>query len=298
MIIVTNPGSNVPPELVARYGIELTPQQIMVDGVAHDTREGISFEQIDAWVKTAKEHPYVIGTNAGEFAGMFNKIVQREKEIFAIMSSRKIIGSHDAATVAGRALMERHPDVRIAVGDSGVTDVGAGLATILVAEALEAGLGLSDLEALVTAYRKSARLVLTVRTLDHLVKGGRASSMRAFFADLFGLRPLIAFVDGELKAVGKTSAKGDPSTPVVDWAVKQIGAKRPVWAAVFHGGAPSLATIAVKELRAKFDVRYVLSRPLSPSIYLHVGPGSVGVVVVPLDTLPWQPTKSPPETAA
>ncbi|HTJ83928.1 MAG TPA: DegV family protein [Polyangiaceae bacterium] len=295
MIVVTNPGSNLPVELVGKYGIELTPQQIMVDGTAHDTREGVTFEQIDAWVRTAREHPYVLGTNAGEFANLFSRIAQRNKEIFAVMTSRKVIGSHDAAVVAARTVTERHPDVRIAVGDTGVTDLGAGLACVLAAEARESGATMPQISALIAAFRKNVRFLVAVKTLDYLVKGGRASTMRAFFADLFGLRPLIAFVDGELRAVGKTNAKADPSVALGTWLEKQAGPKRPVWAGVFHGNSPVLAAMMQKELRARFDVSYCLVRPLSPSIYLHLGPESVGAGIIPLDALPWQPSKAPPE---
>jgi len=294
VIIVTNPGSNLPTELIGHYGIEVTPQQIMVDSVAHDTRDGVSFAEIDGWVRTAKESPYVIGTNAAEFAGLFAKISQRDKEIFAVMSSRKIIGSHDAAAIASRTVTERHPDVRIAVGDSGLTDLGAGLATLLAAEARDAGKKLSEISALIEAFRKHAELVTIPKTLEYLVKGGRASTMKAFFADLFGVLPLIAFKDGELGAAGKTKSKRDASIAIADFLEKQLGKRRAVWVGVFHGGTPAGAAVALKELRERFDVRYALVQPLSPSIYLHLGPESVGAAVVPLDALPWHPSGTPP----
>jgi DegV family protein with EDD domain len=287
----------LPAEHVGNYGIEVTPQQIIVDGTAHDTRDGVSFEEIDGWVRTAKEHPYVLGTNAGEFAGLFARVAQRDKSIFAVMTSRKVIGSHDAAVVAARTVTERHPDVRITVADTGVTDLGAGLACLIAAEAHEAGLEPRRISAVIDAFRKHARFVMMPKTLDYLVKGGRASSMRAFFADLFGVRPLVAFVDGELRAVGKASTRSDPTAALGDWLVKEIGAKRPVWIGVFHGGAPAVAAVMQKDLRARFDVRFCLARPLAPSIYLHAGPEAVGAAVVPLDALPWQPSKTPPEVA-
>ncbi|NUP14004.1 MAG: DegV family EDD domain-containing protein [Polyangiaceae bacterium] len=291
MIVVTNPGSNLPTSLVEAYGIEVTPQQIIVDGVAHDTRDGVSFDQIDKWVKTAKEHPYVLGTNAGEFAALFARLAQRDKDILAVMTSRKIIGSFNGAQVASRTVSERHPDVHITVADCGVTDLGAGLACILAAEARDAGLDATQIAELIDTFREHVRFVVVPKTLDYIVKGGRASSMRAFFAELFGVRPLVAFVDGEIRAVGKASAKGDPTTAISDWLVQNVGPKRPAWVGVFHGGSPAVAAILQKELRSRFDVRYCLSRPLAPSIYLHAGPEAIGAVVVPLDALPWQPTK-------
>lgn len=292
--MVTNPGSNLPQDLCAHYDIEVTPQQIVVDGTSHDTRPGISFEQIDTWVRTAKVHPHVLGTTAAEFVSLFTRVARRDREILAVMTSRKIIGSHDAAVIASRSVMEKQRDVRIAVGDTGTTDLGAGLACLLAAEARNAGLDLERVAELVEAYRTHVRMYIMPKTLEYLVKGGRASSLRAFFAGLFGLRPLLSFVDGELKAVGKIPMKADIATAVASAVEADIGRARPVWAAIFHGGAPTAAAFAAKELRTRFDVRYLLSRPISPSIYVHGGPECLGVVVLPLDGLPWKPTRTPP----
>jgi fatty acid-binding protein DegV len=49
----------------------------------------------------------------------------------------------------------------------------------------------------------------------------------------------------------------------------------------------------VAELRRRFDIAFLYTRPLSPSIYLHCGPGALGAAVVPLDALPWTPTQTP-----
>ena len=47
------------------------------------------------------------------------------------------------------------------------------------------------------------------------------------------------------------------------------------------------------ELRRRFDVAFAWNRELSPSIYLHSGPGSVGVTAMPLDVLPFTPATPP-----
>jgi len=46
MRIITNPGSNLTSAIVARYDVDVTPQQIVVDGVLHDTRDSIPQEEI------------------------------------------------------------------------------------------------------------------------------------------------------------------------------------------------------------------------------------------------------------
>ena len=297
MRILTNPGSNLSPEIVARYGVALTPQKIVVDGVEHDTRDGVALETIDGWVRTAQEHPYVLGTSAAEYAGMFRDLAANDRQILAVMTSRKLIQSHAAAVAAARILGDQaaFADVEVAVADTGTTDVGAGLATILAGEADRAGVPLDRIAELLEAYREASHAAFAVETLDYLVKGGRATAMRAFIANLFQIRPLIAFEDGELKAAGKIPASADPTVRLAAYLAAAIGGRqRRVWAGIFHGNAPEKARRLADQLRERFDVAFLYSRPLSPSIYLHGGPGSVGATVVPLDALPWQPPGTPP----
>src|SRR5690349_7108042 len=133
MRIVTNPGANLPAVMLAHYGIALAPQQIVVDGTSHDTREEVTLAQVDAWVRTAKEHPYVIGTTAAELATLFTEVGRDNEDILAIMSSRKIISSYDAAVSATRTLAkhDRYAKLRIRVVDTTVTDLGAGMICVL-----------------------------------------------------------------------------------------------------------------------------------------------------------------------
>lgn len=288
MLIITNPGSNLTGEEIARYGIRLTPQQIIVDGTSHDTRLGVSHETIDGWVRTAKVHPYVVGTTAAEFVALFRELVRVDREILAVMTSRKIIGSHDAAVSAARTLaqMPGHADVRIAVADTGTTDLGAGLACMLAAEAAEKGRSLAQIEALVSAYREHGRFVFHAETLDYLVKGGRATAVRAWIANMLGVRPVIGFVDGEVKVIRKIGAKADVTAELVAELERTIAPGTPIWAGVMHGDAPMRAADVSRAIASRFDAKRLTVRTLSPSIYLHGGPGCIGVAAIDLTKLP------------
>lgn len=294
MQIVTNPGSNLSEAAVSRYGIAMLPQQIVVDGEAHDTRGGIALDTIDGWVKTAKAHPHVVGTTAAEFAHLARQLAAKDREIVAVMTSRKIIGSHDAAMVGAKTLREASgfEDLRIRVCDTGVTDVGAGLATALAAEARNDGQPLDRVADLIESFRANVRTVFTVRTLDYLVKGGRATTLRAFLANLLGVRPVLGFVEGEVKLLGKESAKKGPEQVVADRLGEDLAPGKPIYAAIFHGGAPADAKLLADELRRRWDVTSLSVRTISPSIYLHGGPGCLGAVAVEASALSYRPKAS------
>jgi len=293
MRILTNPGANLPPELVSHYRIDMTGAKIVVDGREYDCREDIPLEQVDGWVNMADEHPYVLGTSAAEIARHCLELAEHDDEILVAMSSRKIIQSYDSARSAARTL-ESHPvgrNLRIRVVDSTATDLGLGLPILAAAEAGEAGLGVDEAADLFDTITRRGEFVFVARTLDNLIRGGRASFLRGWMAKMLGLRPVLAFVDREPQMVGKVGVKDDHPRVLAEWIAQRIRGR--VWIGVAHGNAPEDAHRTADELRKRLDVVYSIVRPLTPSVYLHAGPRTLAAIVLPLDELPWVPPAPP-----
>jgi DegV family protein with EDD domain len=291
MRILTNPGSNLSADEIARYGVYVLPQKVVVDGVEHDTRAGVTCETIDEWVRTARVHPHVLGTSAAEFVEVFRMLAQDDPEIIALHTSRKVIGTHTAALSATRTLaaLAGCEHVRVEAVDTMNTDLGAGLCTILACESARAGQAIGQTVEVVARFAEQGVMVVVPQTLDNLVKGGRASFLRAWMANLMNMSPLISFVDGELAAIGKVSRSADNAAAIADALVGRIGAGRSVWCGVAHGGVEADAGRLLALLRKRLDVVHAIERPISASIYLHAGRGCLGAWAYPVDRLPWRP---------
>jgi DegV family protein with EDD domain len=290
MRILTNPGANLPDAVIDHYGIVMTSSNIVVDGEPHDCRSDVALEQVDGWVAQASEHPFVLGTSAAEFARYYLEIGEHDDEILVIVSSRKIIQSYDSARSAVRTL-ENHPlgrKLKIRVIDTPSTDLGLGLPIVAAAEAARAGLGLDDTVDLVDSLSARGVFACIPRSLDNLVRGGRASFLRGWMARMLGLRPLLAFRDGEPQMAGKYSVKDDHPHELAEWIHLQLHGG-PAWIGVSHGGVPEDAERTAEELRSYFSAEYVLVRPITPTVYLHAGPKAIAAVVFPLADLPWTP---------
>ena len=294
MQIIVNQGANVPAAAVERYGIAIAPNHIVVDGAEHSTDEEMPFARLDQWVSTAREFPYVVGTSAHAFVQQLTELAKNDSEILVITASRNLIQTYQAATAAARTMQSRpaYSNLKIAVVDSGLVDVGVSMLTVAAGEAKLAGLPLRKTVTLVEMLAARARFSGTVKTLDNLVRGGRAGFLRAWLADFLEIKPILSIVNGELKSTGKIRKSDNPFRAIAeDLAV--VGAKKRVWAAVAHGAAPDRGTDMLRELKSAFDVEYAYVIPLNPSVYLHTGPGSVFAAVFPIDNLPWELTTPP-----
>ena len=206
------------------------------------------------------------------------------------MSSRKIIQSHDAACSAVRTFANHSPAApQIEVVDTEMTDLAMGLPALAAAQAAAAGLPFAEVAAVARAMAETGRFVFIPRTLDNLVKGGRASFLRGWLATLLRVRPVLAFVDGEPALVDKCSAKDDHVAVLANRLAADVDADGPVWIGVSHGGTPEEAEALATRLRSCFDVRFAIVREITPSVYLHAGPRCLGACVFPLAALPWMP---------
>lgn len=292
MLLLTNPGSNLAPEIISRYGLVVMPQRIMVDGVPHDTREHISQALVDKWVREAKRWPETVGTTAAETVAAFDQACRAgERELVVVHTSRKIINSYQSAEAARRTFLAspQGAGTRIELIDSSVTDVGTALLCILVGEAIRAGRPIDDVVRIANTAAGGVRMVIGLDTLDNMVKGGRASFLRAWVADMLGLRPLIGFADGALGVVGKYQRKGDLVKSLADELIRALGGKRRVWLAVAHTSDMAKAARLEEEVRSRLDVAWVYTRPIASGVYLHAGAGALGVAVIPVDDLGWTP---------
>lgn len=290
MRILTNPGSNLGDELALRLDVDVTPQKIMVDGIPHDTRNGVDLRAVDRWIAGAAKHPSVQGTTEAEFEEWFTRLTRRDREVLAVMTSRQLIGSHDAA-VAAAARLKTGPAAELREGtieviDTGLTDVGAGLITVAAAQWRRTGLGVAKVAACCRAMAKGGRSIITVATLENLIKGGRASWLQGWVANFLNVRPLLSMEDGKAVSVGRVSGSADPTRRAVEWLAERIEPKRRLWVGLAHGDVEPLAQRTLEALEARFTVEYAMVRPLAPSIYLHVGRGALAVFAFTVDGLP------------
>lgn len=287
MRVVTNPGSNLDEDMTHACDIDLTPQKIIVDGISHDTRNTIDFVQVDGWVKRAIKHPLTQGSTEEQCFESFTRLAQKDNEVLCVMTSRKLSCSYDSAVSAARKLGK---SARIEVVDSGVTDVGAGLCTLAATQARKAGLPLAQVASFVRTFAERCVNVVALATLDNLIKGGSASSLQVWVANFLNIRPILSVVDGATTSVGRMSSKANVAEKMDEYLSSRLDSRSAVWLGVAHGNVPEQAKAVAARLQERYRCEYVLVRPLSPSVYLHVGPGALAAFVFPLDKLAFRPT--------
>jgi DegV family protein with EDD domain len=276
--VVTDSSALLPPDLIAEHGITVVPLYVRVG-----SRSGVEGAEITpADVAGAlRERRVDVSTSRpspAEFTAAYRRAIDAGADgVVSVHLSRQLSGTYESACVAAREF----PRGVVAVVDSRSTAMALGFAVLAAAE--EAGAG-SDLDAVRLAAEASATRTTTlfyVDTLEHLRRGGRIGAAAALIGTALAVKPILEMADGVVVVKEKVRTASRALARLEALAVEAAGDGR-VDVAIHHLDAPERA----EELRAHLAPglagrgRLVVSE-VGAAVGAHVGPGIVGVVVVP-----------------
>ena len=232
----------------------------------------LSPEQFYARLREAPETPSTSQPTPGDFLTVYEELARYER-ILSIHIAGKLSGTIESARAAARELGGE----RVRTIDSESASAAIAMLGLAIQRRLERGTSDEEVDALVERYRREARLLFTVDTLEYLARGGRIGRARAWAGELLNIKPILSIEDGEVlpvkrvrgnrKAFLEFAARFESST--VDRASLCVG--------IAHAEAPEKAEALRKLVRDKRPAAEIeIVTTLGPVVGTHAGPGTVG----------------------
>jgi DegV family protein with EDD domain len=276
--VVTDSSALLPPDLFADHDITVVPLYVRVG-----SRSGVEGAEItpDDVARALRERRVDVSTSRpspGEFAAAYRRALDSGADgVVSVHLSRQLSGTYESACVAAREF----PCGVVKVVDSRSTAMGLGFAVLAAADEARGG---GDLDSVRLAAEASATRTTTlfyVDTLEHLRRGGRIGAAAALIGTALAVKPILEMADGVVVVKEKVRTASRALARLEALAVEAAG-DGPVDIAIHHLDAPERA----EDLRAHLAAdlagrgRLVVSE-VGAAVGAHVGPGIVGVVVVP-----------------
>jgi DegV family protein with EDD domain len=275
--VCTDSNAQLPRSLVERYGIEVVPLTVSIDG--HEYLEGIDLDADAFYARFSRGETPEISTSQpspGQFALAYEDLVASgAREIVSIH-----IGSGLSGTLNAARLAAYNSSVPVRLVDSGTASFGVGCCVWAAAAAIARGASLD------TASRIAERLaprignVFVVGALDLIRAGGRAGE--AADTSLDDGVPVLTLMDGEVKVLARAAT--------VDEAVEEMAQHALAWGTdlnVAIGIADTMGKPLSEALEARMkhhpNVREVVHYRVGPSVGAHTGPGTAGAFFYPAD---------------
>ncbi|WP_448638377.1 DegV family protein [Geodermatophilus sp. URMC 63] len=276
--VVTDSTAYLPPDVVARYGIEVVPCYVVLAG--HSGREGEDITPADVAraLSTRGQKVSTSRPTPGDFVAAYRRLLAAGADrVVSVHLSAELSGTWDAARLAAAQVGEHV----VTVVDSRSTAMGTGFAVLAAARAAAEGAGAAEAAAVAEATAARTRTFFVVDTLEHLRRGGRIGSAASLLGTALAVKPVLHVADGRVVPLERVRTSGRALSRLVQLAVEAAGGPG-ASVAVHHLAAAQRAEKLGTDLQqAVPDIRELHVSELGAVIGAHVGPGAVGVVVAP-----------------
>jgi fatty acid kinase fatty acid binding subunit len=273
--VVTDSTSSLDPAAAARADISIIPLQVVIDDISRPESEVLPREVARALrggrqVTTSRPTPEVIGNTYAKLA----------EAGYDVHLSSKISGTCNAAQAAATSV-----DIPIVVVDSRTLAMAVGFAVLTGAEAARSGAASQEVEASVRRRAAAATTYFYVDSLEYLRRGGRIGTAAAMVGSALAVKPLLTVADGEIRACERVRTESKALTRLEELSLQAMNRAAQlngaVDIAVHHLDNPEGARRLVKQLSGRVAGGEVVITEVSAVLGVHVGPGTLGIVVSP-----------------
>ena len=272
--LVTDSNAQLPAELARRYGVEVVPLTVLVDGVEY--REGVDLDADAFYARFSTGRPTVSTAqpSPGRFAAAYETVADRgATEILSVH-----IGSSVSGTVNAARLASQVSPVPVRIVDTGTASFAVSLCVWEAAEAVAGGATMD--EAAEAAERVSATVgnVFVVAALDLARAGGRlAAGVGEFPISI----PVLSLSGGVMKEIARCDGL-DRAAEAMAAYVQAAGPSLRVGVGLSDDATLPLVAALEDRLRGAPEVRDLVRYRIGPSVGAHTGPGTVGVMFAPV----------------
>ena len=273
--ILTDSGTNIPPEYAARENVFVVPLSIVY--AKEQFQDNVDLFPEDVFRRFKKEIPKT-GLPTGEALDRtFGDILAKGYEKLVIISiSSNLSGTFNCLRLAA----ENYPQLKTLLIDTKNISLGAGFTVIRACTLLDEGLPFSELEEKLKECVKNAKIYFCLKTLEYLIKGGRLGLVSATIGTLLGIKPIISCnEEGIYYTVAKARNRKESLKRLLALATEYAGSERCL-IAVMHTQAEEDAQFVLDAMQEALPNATVVESSLSAALTVHTGPGLIGVGVL------------------
>jgi len=274
--IVTDSASDLPEEIIRAHGIKVVPL-VLVRG-DETLRDGVDItaEEFHRALGERGELPTTSQAPPGAFLEAYRRAAEEAESVVGVMVGSNLSGTYSSAEAA--AFLFAGAPVHLV--DSLGASLLQGLLVLKAAELAELGQNPMEIVEELNRIRCQSGIILTVDTFDRLLASGRIGRGKAWFANVFGIKPVLWVpTDGRpVESAGRSIGR----KRTVSSVLKVLREKMPervekVRFGVSHVGRPEIVGQVREALKKEFGDVEIISAPATPVVATHTGLGAWGL---------------------
>jgi len=274
--VVCDTTAYLPDALVAELGIQRISLYVSVDGQQERESEISDYAGFYERLRASESGATTSQPSIGDFAAVYEPLLDRGREIVSIHISSGISGTFEAAGQARERLVaEGRGGERIHVFDSRSACGGMGFSVVAAAAAAAAGGDGEEVLARARQAREELKMWFAIDTLEYLRRGGRIGGARAWIGSALKIKPILT-LEEEITPVERVRTRARSIERLRGYARQRHDQGLDAWV-IQHIQDPEAAASLADDCREIFSGEPVFISEVGPVIGAHVGPGLLGV---------------------
>ena len=278
--IVTDGAADMPPEWEKEFDIEVIPINILFGEKTYLQYVDIDNAGFYRMVDETKTIPKTSQPSPHQFAEFYKKIAKKGDVIISIHVTSKLSGTYASAVQAAEDVKGLFQVLPI---DSMVGSVAIGFMCREARKMDRAGKSPEQIVNSLVGIRERVRAIFTLDTLEYAKMSGRVGALQAAMASIMNVKPIAVLKDGVLNMAERVRTRKASVARIIAMAEEEFG-KTPVYLGVLQANDRPSGEALMAEAKEHFNVvgEPVLT-DLSISVAANLGPGTVGLVLYPVE---------------
>ena len=278
--IVTDGAADMPPEWEKEFDIHIVPINIQFGDKTYLQNVDLDNAGFYRMVDETRTIPKTAQPSPHQFSEYYRKIAQKGDTIISIHVTSKLSGTYASAVQAAEDVKK---SFKVFPVNSMVGSVAIGLMCREARKMDHAGFSPEEIVRKLEGIRGRVRAVFTMDTLEYARMSGRVGALQAAMASIMNVKPITILKDGVLNMAERVRTRKASVARIIAIGEEEFG-KTPVYLGVLQANDRPSGETLMAEARKHFNVvgEPVLT-DLSISVAANLGPGTVGLVLYPVE---------------
>ena len=187
--LVTDSIADLPQEVIDEYQIHVVNLSILIGDTEYYAKLTIENDTLIKLYRESEDFPTSSQPSLSSVQRTLDNIKDKYDSIIVITVASKLSGTHSVfEKSAGQLASEGH---RISVVDSKQNSGSEGLIVLMAARMIENGFQHDEIVEKITAMREHSKILVSVKDLETMIKGGRLGTTTGRIAERLNLKPIV-----------------------------------------------------------------------------------------------------------
>jgi uncharacterized protein len=275
--LVTDSTCDLSQELIDKYQLNMLPININFGQNHYLDKVTIQPEQFYTLLEENVDYPKSAQVNEKAFVNLYSHLASHYDSVIAIHLSDKLSGTFNSSQKAAREI-SREFGKPISVINSKNLSGALGLLVLRAARAIEEGYSHDDVVRMTQKWTSDVKILVSVRDIKYLIRGGRLSATKGLIARLLNINPIVSIDETGKAIVFDKAFNQKANMEKVMGHVTKICSERKVWNyIVLHANNEEAADWYSEKMQTLTGLTPVSVVNISPVIGANVGIGAAAI---------------------